>query len=88
VNLFLIGVVMHRDSRLLTSKCEVFPPRFGCQYKNMCHLLELLTVLCTDAAIFTGGVPRVPGKLEGISVKYVSKCRFCLLPEVLSVSCS
>ena len=28
--------------------------------------LNLLTVLCTDAAISTGRDPRVPGELEGI----------------------
>ena len=34
-------------------------------------VLELLTVQCTDAVIFTGRDPRVPGRLEGISGKHV-----------------
>ena len=47
---------------------------------KMCAImLELLTVLCTDAVISTGREPRVPGRLEGISgdhVQLVSKRRF------------
>ena len=39
--------------------------------KTCTIVLELLTVLCTDAAISTGGDPRVPGRLEGISGKHV-----------------
>jgi hypothetical protein len=60
-------------SRSSTLKCEVFDRRYGCQHENVCHLIvfELLTVLCTDAAISTGCDPRVPGRLEGISGKHV-----------------
>ena len=67
--------------------------------KTFAIVLELLTVLCIDAAISTGCDPRVPGRLEGISGKNVqlvsatfkSASKFCLLLEVLevlSVSCS
>ena len=47
---------------------------------KMCAIvLELLTVLCTDAVISTGREPRVPGRLEGISgehVQLIGKRRF------------
>ena len=64
--------------------------------KTCATLLEnLLTILCTDAAISTGRDPRMPEGLEGISgihVQHVSPNfksvpKFVLLPEVLSVSC-
>jgi hypothetical protein len=62
---------MQWDTRSSTSKCEVFARRYGCQHENICHVLEFLTVLCTDAAISTGCDPRVSGRLEGISGKSV-----------------
>ena len=34
-------------------------------------VLEFLTVLCTDTAISTGRDPRVSGRFEGISGKYI-----------------
>jgi hypothetical protein len=39
--------------------------------KTCAIVFELLTVLCTDAAISTGCDSRVPGRLEGISGKHV-----------------
>ena len=39
--------------------------------KTSAIVVELLTVLCTDAAISTGRDPRVPGRLESISGKHV-----------------
>ena len=88
---------MQWDPRSSTSDCEVFVRRhIDVSMKTCATLFEnLLTVLCTDAAISTGRDPRVPEGLEGISGIHVqlvspnfkSVSKFVLLPEVLSVSC-
>ena len=89
---------MQWDPRSSTSDCEVFARRhIDVSLKTCAILLEnLLTVLCTDAAISTGRDPRVPEGLEGISGIHVQHVNpkfkgvsmiFVLLPEVLTVSC-
>ena len=60
------GILVHRHQNVKPS-----PGDMDVSMKTCTIVLELLTVLCTDAASSTGGDPRVPGRLEGISGKHV-----------------
>ena len=75
---FLIGATMQLDPRSSASNCEVFARRYGCQHENMCHCLNLLTVLGTDAAISMCRDSRVPEGISGIHGQLVSASSKCV----------
>ena len=82
------GILVHRHQNVKPS-----PESMDVSMKTCTIVLELLTVLCTDAAISTGRDPRVSGRSEGTSgknvvhfvsadlkgaSKFVSYLKFCL----------